>query len=75
MVRAMAPKAPNGATFMMILIMANNPSSRDWIPFKRGFDFSPIFDKANPSKTEKNNTCRILLVDRLALAFGNEIFY
>ena len=32
------------------------------MPFKNGVALEPILDKAKPNNTEKNNTCKILLV-------------
>ncbi len=58
MVKLIAPRAPIGAAFIIILTIVKSIPVNDFIPFTTGFTLSPSFDMANPNKTDTSSTCR-----------------
>ena len=59
MVKAIAPKAPSGATFMMMPTMPNRTCESLSISSNTGLPFAPNACRAKPNRTENSSTCRI----------------
>ena len=59
MVKAIAPKAPIGATFMIKPTMPNSTCGNLSITLKTSLPRSPSMERAKPNMMAKNSTCRI----------------